>query len=118
VGGRIERLRQRVERERERYPERGRAFRVAWVTAAVIVLAAGIAMTVFPGPAILVIPIGLVMLSFEFAWAQHVLDKGLEGGKVAQDLASRASTAQKVLAGAAGACGVAAAVAVAIAIVS
>ena len=102
--GRIEKLNNRVEIERERYQDRGRIFRVAWVCAAATVVAAGLAMVVFPGPAVIVIPIGLLMLSLEFAWAQRVLDKGLEGGQAAVDLAGRASRRQKVLAVAAAAC--------------
>lgn len=113
---RIERLQERVEQERERYPDRSLPFKVAWVTAAVIVLLAGIAMVVFPGPAVLVIPIGLLMLSLQFAWAQSALDKGLEGGKAAKGLASRAVTEHRVLTIAAVVCGVAAVIAVAIAV--
>ncbi len=102
--GRIDRLSNRVERERERYQDRGKIFRVAWVSAAAIVVVAGLAMVVFPGPAVIVIPIGLLMLSLEFAWAQRVLDKGLEGGQAAADVAGRASRQQKILAAAAAAC--------------
>lgn len=35
------------------------------------VLAMGIAMIVLPGPAIIVIPVGLVILATEFAWARR-----------------------------------------------
>jgi tellurite resistance protein TerC len=35
----------------------------------------GIVMIVFPGPAIVVIPAGLAILSLEFAWAKHWLKK-------------------------------------------
>lgn len=37
------------------------------------VLAIGIAMTVLPGPAILVIPLGLALLATEFVWAKKTL---------------------------------------------
>ena len=37
------------------------------------VLAAGVAMIVLPGPAILVIPLGLVILGSEFQWARRLL---------------------------------------------
>lgn len=37
------------------------------------VLLAGIAMTVLPGPAIIVIPAGLAILGIEFAWARRWL---------------------------------------------
>jgi len=37
------------------------------------VLAIGLALIVLPGPAILVIPAGLAILSIEFAWAGNLL---------------------------------------------
>ena len=39
------------------------------------ILLLGIAMVVLPGPAIIVIPIGLGVLGLEFAWARHWLRK-------------------------------------------
>jgi hypothetical protein len=39
------------------------------------ILLIGIAMVILPGPAIVVIPIGLAVLATEFAWARHYLDK-------------------------------------------
>jgi tellurite resistance protein TerC len=39
------------------------------------VLLFGIALLVLPGPAFLVIPAGLAILSVEFAWAKHWLHK-------------------------------------------
>lgn len=39
------------------------------------VLAAGIAMIVLPGPAFIVIPLGLVILATEFVWAKRFLEK-------------------------------------------
>ena len=39
------------------------------------VLAIGIAMIVLPGPAILVIPLGLSILATEFVWAKRFLEK-------------------------------------------
>ncbi len=35
----------------------------------------GLAMTVLPGPAIVVIPAGLAILGLEFAWAKRLLNK-------------------------------------------
>jgi tellurite resistance protein TerC len=37
-------------------------------------LAVGIAMIVLPGPAVVVIPIGLALLATEFIWARKLLD--------------------------------------------
>lgn len=39
------------------------------------VLGIGIAMIVLPGPAFIVIPLGLGILAAEFAWARHLLDQ-------------------------------------------
>jgi len=39
------------------------------------VLALGILMIVLPGPAILVIPVGLGILATEFVWARNLLHK-------------------------------------------
>jgi tellurite resistance protein TerC len=39
------------------------------------VLAIGLALIVLPGPAILVIPAGLAILSIEFAWARNLLKR-------------------------------------------
>lgn len=37
------------------------------------ILATGIAMIVLPGPAIIVIPVGLAVLATEFIWARKLL---------------------------------------------
>ncbi len=39
------------------------------------VLAAGVAMLMLPGPAIVVMPIGLAILGLEFAWARRWLQR-------------------------------------------
>ena len=36
-------------------------------------LATGIVLVVLPGPAVVVIPLGLAILSLEFAWARYLL---------------------------------------------
>jgi len=38
----------------------------------------GIALLVLPGPAFIVIPLGLLILGSEFAWARRVLKRGKE----------------------------------------
>ena len=42
------------------------------------VLFAGIAMIVLPGPAVIVIPLGLAILATEFDWAKAILNKARE----------------------------------------
>ena len=39
------------------------------------VLLFGISLIVLPGPAIIVIPIGLAILGTEFIWARHIMKK-------------------------------------------
>jgi uncharacterized protein (TIGR02611 family) len=87
----------RLQEQRAQYQDHGRVYRTLWVVAGATVVLAGIAMLVFPGPAIVVIPIGLAMLSLEFCWAQRLLDRALEGGLDAKDAVKNASTRTKVL---------------------
>jgi tellurite resistance protein TerC len=49
--------------------------RIGIAVAGGTVLLIGIVMIVLPGPAIVVIPIGLAILALEFSWAQRWLDQ-------------------------------------------
>ncbi|MBA2242770.1 MAG: PGPGW domain-containing protein [Chthoniobacterales bacterium] len=40
------------------------------------VLLVGVAMIVLPGPAVVVIPIGLAILASEYAWARRIIRRG------------------------------------------
>ena len=40
-----------------------------------LILLAGVALLFLPGPAFIVIPIGLAILATEFAWARHYFQK-------------------------------------------
>lgn len=51
------------------------ARRIAVAIVGGTVLLIGLALTVLPGPALVVIPIGLGILSIEFAWARRWLQK-------------------------------------------
>lgn len=51
------------------------AKRIIVTTIGVSVLCIGMAMLVLPGPAIVVIPIGLGILATEFVWARNLLHK-------------------------------------------
>ncbi len=55
------------------------ARRIAILAVGSTVLLIGIVMIVTPGPAIVVIPLGLAILSVEFAWAKMWLRKLREG---------------------------------------
>jgi uncharacterized protein (TIGR02611 family) len=54
------------------------ARRIAVTVVGFTVLAIGIAMVVLPGPAFIVIPIGLGILGLEFAWARRWLKTAKE----------------------------------------
>ena len=51
------------------------ARRIVIAVVGVTVLAIGIVMIVAPGPALIVIPVGLAILGIEFAWARHWLKR-------------------------------------------
>ena len=106
--------RERLEAQRERYHERSRIVRAAFVIAGFTLLLSGIAMLVLPGPAFVVIPIGLALLSLEFTWAERLLDRSLEEAAKAQQKAAETTTAQRVFTGIAAALAAAAVVAWAI----
>ena len=101
----VRRLRARQAEHRQR----GRLYRGAFVVAGIAVLGAGIAMLALPGPAFVVIPIGLAILSLEFAWAEHLLERALVKGEEAKRKAAQATRTQKILSGLAVACAAAAA---------
>lgn len=42
----------------------------------ITVLAIGVAMMILPGPAFIVIPIGLAILASEYAWARRIMRRG------------------------------------------
>lgn len=51
------------------------AKRLIVVVTGFTVLAIGIAMIVLPGPAIIIIPLGISILATEFVWAKRFLEK-------------------------------------------
>jgi len=51
----------------------GQAKRLVVIVIGFTILAAGVAMIVLPGPAIIVIPVGLAVLATEFIWARKLL---------------------------------------------
>jgi Putative transmembrane protein (PGPGW) len=56
-----------------------RSPRIRKILVAVIggtIVVVGVVLLVLPGPASLVIPIGLIVLASEFAWARYVLRRG------------------------------------------
>ncbi len=60
------------------------------------VLIAGLLMLVLPGPALIVIPIGLALLSLEFVWAEGLLERCLVHADNAKRRAHETTTRQRV----------------------
>jgi hypothetical protein len=71
-------------------------------------------MLVLPGPAVVVIPIGLAILSLEFTWAERLLERSLEHAERARRTAAETSRTQRIVTGVAVALGAGALVAWAI----
>jgi uncharacterized protein (TIGR02611 family) len=93
---------------RRRHVQRSPLYRTLFVVAGAIVTLAGVAMLALPGPAFVVIPIGLGMLAMEFTWAERALGKALTHAERAQESAKRATPAQRALAAGAVVCAAAA----------
>ena len=49
------------------------------------VIAIGAAMLILPGPGLVVIALGLLILSAEFVWAKRALDRMKDGARRARD---------------------------------
>jgi uncharacterized protein (TIGR02611 family) len=90
-------LSERLARRRQEHLKRGRVYRIAFATAGIAVTLIGVGMLVLPGPALVVIPIGLTMLAMEFSWAERALERALEEAEKAQQRAKQASPAQRLL---------------------
>lgn len=90
-------LRTRVARVQHRYHRHSVAFRIVWVVVGITVVLAGLAMTVLPGPAVIVLPVGMAMLAAEFRWARRLLDVGIERGVDAKRRVQATPAAARVL---------------------
>jgi uncharacterized protein (TIGR02611 family) len=101
---------ERLQTQKERHLMRSRFVRGLYVVAGFTVLCAGLAMLVLPGPALVVIPIGLAILALEFTWAETLLQRSLEQAAKAKQKASDTTATQKLLTGIAVALAIAAVV--------
>ncbi|MDQ3677591.1 MAG: PGPGW domain-containing protein [Actinomycetota bacterium] len=88
---------ERLEQQRDRHRGRPLIVRVLYVVAGFTVLGAGLAMLLLPGPAFIAIPIGLALLSLEFAWAEGLLGRALQQGEIAKRKAVEATKIQRIL---------------------
>jgi uncharacterized protein (TIGR02611 family) len=89
---------ERLEARRATHRERHLLFRLGFGLVGALVLIGGLIMLVTPGPAFVLIPIGLAMLSMEFVWAERLLGKSLEQAAIAQQKAAQTSRSQRILA--------------------
>jgi uncharacterized protein (TIGR02611 family) len=89
---------EKLEARRETHRERHFLFRLAFGLVGLLILVGGLVMLVTPGPAFVLIPIGLAMLSMEFLWAERLLDKSLERAAIAQEKAAQTTGTQRILA--------------------
>ena len=96
---RAQRMREALHERRAAHVRRGRLYRIGVAIAGATVTLVGIAMLVTPGPAFVVIPIGLAMLALEFAWAERLLDRALLHAEVAQRKAAATTRTQRILGG-------------------
>jgi uncharacterized protein (TIGR02611 family) len=90
---------ERLLARREQHQERHIAFRILWGIAGTLVLIGGLIMLVTPGPAFVLIPVGLAMLALEFEWAERLLERALIQAEKARDKAAATSTWQKIAGG-------------------
>jgi uncharacterized protein (TIGR02611 family) len=88
---------EKLEARRETHRRRNRLFRIGFGILGALVTLGGVVMLVTPGPAFVLIPIGLAMLSLEFVWAERLLEKSLEQAQMAQEKAAQTTRTQRIL---------------------
>ena len=86
-----------VRERREKHLERNRIVRVVVAIFGFLVVLAGIAMLVLPGPGLLVIAIGLGTLALEFVWAERLLEKTVDKMEAAAETVKRSSRTEQAL---------------------
>jgi uncharacterized protein (TIGR02611 family) len=89
---------ERLEAQRASHRDRHPLFRIAFGVGGALITLAGLVMLVTPGPAFVLIPVGLAMLSMEFVWAERLLGKSLEQAAIAQAKAAQTTRTQRILA--------------------
>jgi uncharacterized protein (TIGR02611 family) len=95
--GFAQRIRDNLGEHRAAHAERHLLIRILVALAGSTVLLAGIVMLVTPGPAFILIPLGLAMLALEFTWAERLLDRALHHAENAQRKAAESSRAERIL---------------------
>jgi len=101
-------LAEKLARRRERHLKRSKAYRIAFMVLAFVIVLGGLALVPLPGPGWAIVFVGLGMLALEFKWAENLMEKILDRLDAAKKSASAASPLQKALMTAAVAVGIAA----------
>jgi uncharacterized protein (TIGR02611 family) len=87
----------RLAERRERHRQRSRPYRALVVVAGFTITLAGLVLLVTPGPALVVIPIGLALLALEFAWAERMLHYAIRRADDAKRRAESSSRTERAL---------------------
>jgi uncharacterized protein (TIGR02611 family) len=92
---------ERVRERKEHHKLRGKLYRSAWVVGGVVVVLAGVALSLpgVPGPGIVLVVVGLGMLALEFDRAERLLERILERVEHVVEGASEAPLWQQLLGG-------------------
>lgn len=89
-----------LQARRERHRQRHLLLRVLVVVNGLALLIGGLVMLVLPGPALVVIPLGLAMLALEFVWAERLLHVSLHHAEKARRKAAATTGRQRGVAAA------------------
>jgi uncharacterized protein (TIGR02611 family) len=91
----------KLQERKERHKQRNIVYRAAIVVAGVLIVAAGIVMSLpgAPGPGIVTILLGLGLLALEFDRAERLLERAIIWGDRAADRAEQTTRRQRVIAG-------------------
>jgi uncharacterized protein (TIGR02611 family) len=91
----------KLQERKERHKQRNIFHRVAVVVAGVLIVAAGIVMSLpgAPGPGIVTILLGLGFLALEFDRAERLLERAIVWGDRAAERAEQTTAKQRVIAG-------------------
>lgn len=83
--------------KRARHKQRHIVVRGLYLVIAATILLLGLIMLITPGPAFVLIPVGLTLLALEFASAERLLDRALEQGEKAKEKAANTTKTQRIL---------------------
>jgi uncharacterized protein (TIGR02611 family) len=88
---------EKLEAQRAEHLNRHPVLRVGIGILGLLVLLGGLIMLVTPGPAFVLIPIGLAILSLEFKWAENLLETALDQAEKAQAKAAQTTRTQRII---------------------